>query len=194
MGVGVCWRGKQLADRPLFHDLACVHHRYPLSHFGYHSQVMGNHHQGHALGFLQADQEVHNLRLNRHVQRCRGLIGDQQLGVTGYGNSNHHTLAHAARKLVRIVVHAAFGTGNFYHLQQFNRAGLGRCTAQAEVRFKHLYQLVAHGKARVQRCHRVLKNHGHVFAQDTATLRIGNAQQVLPIKLQRVRSNTALPC
>ena len=193
MGVGVRRLGKQPAHRARFHHLPRIHHRHPLRDFGHHRQVMGDHDQGHALRLLQADQQVHDLGLNGHVQRRGGFIGNQQLGVAGNGNGNHHALAHAPRKLVRVVVQPAFGPRYLHHLQQLNGPGARCRTAQTQVLLQHLDQLKTNGKTRVQRGHRVLENHGHVFAQNLSPLTVRNAQQVPTLKLQQVCADTALP-
>jgi len=39
---------------------------------------------------------VKNLRLNRHVERGGGFVGNQQFGVAGDGHGDHHALVHAA--------------------------------------------------------------------------------------------------
>ena len=51
--------------------------------------------------------EVEDLRLRRHVERRRGLVGDQQVGVVHQRHRDHHALAHAARELVRVALAAA---------------------------------------------------------------------------------------
>ena len=56
---------------------------------------------------LQLAQQVEDLRLDRHVERGRRLVGDQQLRLAGQRHGDHHALAHAAGELVRIVVDAA---------------------------------------------------------------------------------------
>ena len=42
--------------------------------------------------------------LRRHVERRRGLVGDQHLGACRDRDRDHHPLAHAPRKLMRIAV------------------------------------------------------------------------------------------
>ena len=52
-------------------------------------------------------EQRQDLRLDRDVERGGRLVGDQQRRVAGHRERDHHALAHAARHLVRIVVHAA---------------------------------------------------------------------------------------
>ena len=46
-------------------------------------------------------QERHDLGLGRHVERGRGLVGDEQLRVAGERRGERDALAHAARELER---------------------------------------------------------------------------------------------
>mgnify|MGYP003694400329 CR=1 FL=1 len=57
-------------------------------------------------------QQVEDLRLDRDVERRGRLVGDQELGPAGERHGDHHALAHAAGKIVRIVVDAAAGRRN----------------------------------------------------------------------------------
>ena len=53
---------------------------------------------------LQVAHQVEDLRLDGHVERGGGLVGDQQLGVAGQRHRDHRALPHAAGELVRVVV------------------------------------------------------------------------------------------
>ncbi len=56
--------------------------------------------------------QFQNLGLDGHIQRRGRLVGDQQPRVAGEGHGDHGALAHAAGKLVRILVEALLGVGN----------------------------------------------------------------------------------
>ena len=49
------------------------------------------------------------IRLDRHVERRRRLVGDEQLRVARERHRDHHPLAHPAGELVRILVDASRG-------------------------------------------------------------------------------------
>ncbi|MNL76534.1 hypothetical protein D3C87_2025170 [compost metagenome] len=55
---------------------------------------------------LQLVQQRHDLRLHRHIQCGGRLIGNQQLGPAQQCHGDHHALAHAAGKLMRVHAHA----------------------------------------------------------------------------------------
>ncbi|MNC77236.1 hypothetical protein D3C75_1291430 [compost metagenome] len=75
--VGVGGYIEQLRHLADFHGLACIHHADPLGGLGNHGQVMGDQDQGHVLFFLQVEQQLHDLRLDSHVQGGSRFIGDQ---------------------------------------------------------------------------------------------------------------------
>ena len=60
---------------------------------------------------LQPRQQLEDLALDRHVERGRRLVGDQQLGLAGQRHRDHHALLLAARHLVRIAASRRFGSG-----------------------------------------------------------------------------------
>ena len=57
-------------------------------------------------------EQLEDLRLHRHVERRRRLVGDQQLGVVDERHRDHHALAHAAGELVRVGVDAPARVGD----------------------------------------------------------------------------------
>ena len=51
---------------------------------------------------LQLPDQVEDLRLDGDVERGRGLVGDEQLGLSGERPRDRYPLRHAAGKLVRV--------------------------------------------------------------------------------------------
>jgi hypothetical protein len=71
---------------------------------------------------LQLDHQVEDLRLDGDVERRGRLVGDQHLGIAGQRHGDHDALAHAARKLVRILVERGGGVGDAHQSQHLDRA------------------------------------------------------------------------
>ena len=67
-------------------------------------EIVGDEDQAHAPPRCTRPQELQDLRLGRHVERGRGLVGDQQLRVAGQRRGKRDALAHAARQLERHAV------------------------------------------------------------------------------------------
>ena len=83
-------------------------------------------------------EQLEDLRLDRHVERGRRLVGDQQRGLAGERHRDHHALAHAARELVRILVGAPLGRRDADAREQLDgararaaRGRIPRCSASA---------------------------------------------------------------
>ena len=100
-----------LAHAGLLHLAAGIHHHNALRHLGHHAKVVRDQHDRRAKPRLQLAHQVEDLQLDRHVQRRRRLVGDQQLRVAGQRHGDHHPLAHPARELVRILPHPPPGAG-----------------------------------------------------------------------------------
>ena len=73
--------------------------------------------QRHAQLAPQPRQQLQDLRLDGHVERGGRLVGDEQRRPAGERHRDHHALPHAARHLVRIVVHAPLGIGDADQLE-----------------------------------------------------------------------------
>jgi hypothetical protein len=73
--------------------------------------------------WLEIVEQRQDLRLHRHVELGGRLIRDQQLRFVGERHRDHTPLAHAARELVWILVHAAAGNGDPDQLEQLDCAG-----------------------------------------------------------------------
>lgn len=119
-----------------------------------------------ALG--QFHDEVQDAVLRGGIEGRGGLVADEQLGVAGHGHGNHYALALAARQLVR----EARGKGRIEaHLVErlSRRAGVA--------------QLLAHAHERVERAHRLLKDHRHVGAAQLAHLAVAQAHELASAKL-----------
>ena len=71
------------------------------------SWLIQDHGRVHLLG--QSFHQVDDLRLDGDIQRRGRLVGDQHPRIARERDRDHHPLAHAARKLVRIVVEPGFG-------------------------------------------------------------------------------------
>ena len=83
-------------------DPAGVHDGDVVGHLGHHAEVVGDDHDRGVELALQPLDQLEDLRLHGHVERGRGLVGDQQLRVVGQRHGDHRALAHAAGELVRV--------------------------------------------------------------------------------------------
>ena len=144
------------------HQRAHVHHADPAADVAHHGQVVGDEQIRYAALGLNALQQVHDLRLNGHVQRRDGLVADDELRVEGQRPCDADALPLSAGKFVGI---APDVVGLEAHrLQQLLHA-LGALLRVAEpVDLHRLRDQLAHREARVQRGVGVLKDHLHALA------------------------------
>ena len=68
------------------------------------AEVVADEQAGEALLALQLLEQVEHLGLHRHVERGRGLVGDQQVGLEREGAGDADALALTAGELVRVAV------------------------------------------------------------------------------------------
>ena len=153
-----------LGHRALLYQQAFFHDRHTIGKAAHQIQVVGNHQHGHAGLALQISQQIQNLPPQRHIQRCGGLVGQQQTRTAGQRHGNHGALPLAAAELVGKALRTALGLGNAGGSQQLHRLLARLRFAQRLLELQHLRHLIAHHHQRVQRRHRLLKNHGDVVA------------------------------
>ena len=180
-GIGM---GRVLIDLPgvagLDH-LAGVHHHDAVGDLGHDAQIMGdyqNTHAGFALQFLQQRQ---NLGLNGHVQRGRGFIRDQQIGLQRQRHRDHQPLPLPARELMRIFAHRGFRIGDPHPAQQPQRLG-PRLPARHAMRGHRLDDLPADGIDRVQMAQRILKDHRDLVPVDAVARGRAQLKQVAALE------------
>ena len=114
--------------------------------------------RGVAFGNERA-QQVEDLRLDRHVERGRRLVRDQQLRLAGQRHRDHHALPHSTGELVRVVTRAPLRFRDADLLEQLDDAPFRLLPVEIEMRIDRLANLPPDGEHRVQRRHRVLEDH-----------------------------------
>ncbi|MNS62631.1 hypothetical protein D3C72_957000 [compost metagenome] len=170
------------AARADFHDLPQVHHRHPMTHPFHHRHIVRNEQERHSQFPLQIQQQIHDLRLDRHIQRRHRLIRNHHLRIQRQRPRNADTLALPARKLMRIAVDHFRHQPALFH--QPAHPFLGRLALGHPVDQQGFHDRITHRHARVQRCKRVLENELDMLPQ---RLHRATAQRadVLAVELDR---------
>ena len=117
-------------------------------------------------------QEIEDLRLDRHVERCRRLVGDEELRLPRERHRDHRPLAHPARELVRIVLEPLLGARDTDAVEQHRGARVGVLLRHPEMRLQCFADLLPDRQHRVQARHGVLEDHRDVLAPNAAKLAI----------------------
>lgn len=94
------------------HDFARIHDMDSTGIARYNPEVVRDNQKRHPESLSEVAHELQDLRLDGHVQRSRGLIGEDQFRIATQGDGDHHPLAHPAAQLVRIVGQSTFGIGD----------------------------------------------------------------------------------
>ena len=103
---------EERARRRVLDDAPGVHHGDVVGATGHDAEVVGDEHHRHEAFALLGLQQVEDLRLHGDVERGRRLVGEQELRAARQRDRDHHTLAHAARQLVRVLAEPALGFGD----------------------------------------------------------------------------------
>jgi hypothetical protein len=142
-GVVVLGFFEDAPDRASLDDAPLVHDRDMVGHVAHDAEVVSDQQHRHAALALQAAQELQDLRLHRHVECRRRLVGDQQIRVVGQRHGDHDALALSARQLVRIALKPAFRIGDAHLGKQLDGAGAGGLIAHRLVQLENLADLPA---------------------------------------------------
>jgi hypothetical protein len=145
-------------------------------------EVVGDEEERHAHLRLQLVEQGEDLRLDRHVEGSRRLVGDEQARPAGERHRDHRALALAARELVRPGIDTARRLGDPGALEERDRAIARRAAAELLVQPEHLDDLRADRVERIERRHRLLEDHRDLAAADGAHPRLAEPAQVVAVE------------
>ena len=154
--VGVAGTPVEAVGRPVFHQLADVHHRHPIAEVVHDRQVVGDEQEGESQLALQVAQQANDLRLHRNVERGNRLVAHHELRLQAQRPGDADALPLAARELVRIAVQVVAAHAHRFHQRLYPLLAVRELVDQ-QVLAHHL----AHRHARVQRRERILEDHLH---------------------------------
>ena len=158
-------------DTGTLHHSPAIHHGNPVRGFRDQTEVVRDQHHRRAGAGADAGQHIQHLGLDGHVQRRGWLVGNQHIRIVRHGDCDHGALAHAAGKFIRVPLKLAIRIGNSNKAQQFESAVANlRLRHRRVVQTNRLGNLHANSQHRIERRHRVLKDHRHRLAADLAHL------------------------
>ena len=106
-GVGMARPVEHRVGFALFDHAAGIHHHDAMRVARDDSEIVRDDDQRDAEVARQRLHQFEDLRLDGDVERGGRLVGDDQLRIAGQPDRDHHALAHAAGKLMRILLAAA---------------------------------------------------------------------------------------
>ena len=164
-------RGAALLDHH-----ALLHHRDAVGEAAHQVQVVRDEKERHSRLGAEVLEQLEDLQADGDIERSGRLIGDQQFRIAGERHGDHGALALPARELVRIAARAALGIVDADAAHGGDRLRPRRRAAQRRVQLERLDDLVADRVDRIQRRHRLLKNHRDVAAAHVAQLLVRHGE------------------
>lgn len=95
-------RRQHLGDRAALNGSAVAQHDHLVHHLRDHGEVVADEEQRHPALTDESVEERQHLGLDRHVERGRRLVGDQETRSSGEGDGDGDALSLSAGQLVRI--------------------------------------------------------------------------------------------
>ena len=181
-GIGMKRPRQDFLDRPVLDHLPRIHRQHARAAFRDEPEIVGDEQDRRAGAAAKFEQQIHDLRLNGHVERGRRLVGDQQTRLAHQRHRDHHALAHAAGQAHRIHVGAIARPRNADRRQRRHGALIRLLARHLEMRPHRLGDLIADGKHRIERAHRLLKDHADAAAADLAHAGFAERHQIAPLE------------
>ena len=102
--------------RTLFHNAAGVHYGNAIRNLRDDAEIVRDEKHRELQLAAQFCEQLEDLRLHGDVERGGRLVRDQDARICGERHGNHHALAKAARKLVRVLAraHGRLGDGGAF--------------------------------------------------------------------------------
>ncbi len=167
--------GIELGTRRDLDDAAEIHHRDAMADMAHHGEIVGDEDVGEAEPLLQFLEQVHDLRLDRDVERRHRLVAEDQRRLQGQRAGDADALALSAREFMRIAV-GHIGQ-QAHHVEQLgDLLAIGGASTGQAVDLERFADDLRHLHARVQRTERILVDHLHASPDrpHAGTVVIGN--------------------
>ncbi len=173
---------KDVVGGALLDDARRIHHVDAVGVAGHDAEIVGDHDQRDVEPARQILHQLQDLGLNGDVERGRRLIGDDELRIAGEPDRDHHALAHAAGEMMRILLEPALAVGDADQPQQLERPRACVCLAHPEMDEQRLHDLLPDRQDRIERGHRLLKDHRDIAPAHLAHLVVGETEQVASLE------------
>ena len=181
-----------VAQRAGLDDTAGIHHGHAVADLDRDADVVGDEDHRHAELALELAQQQEDLDLHGGIERGGGLVGQQHLRPAGERERDHRALAHAAGHFVRIGIEPAARRGDAHALEHVECALARLRRAHAFVADHGLGDLLADGVDRIEREHRLLKDHRDGAPAHALERGFIERQHVLAGDLDRAGDHAAL--
>ena len=193
LAVGVLWRLEELLDQRVLDDAAVMQHQHPVAIVGDDAELLRNEQHRRARRLHGLPHLVEKLRLDRHVEAARRLVGDEQLRPRRERDGDERPLRHAAGKLVRISLNAALGIVDADHAQHFQGALARLFVGRAIVGAIGEADLAADAQHRIKGAARILDDDADFAAADIAQFICAHLEEIAACEVDAAGKDAAWP-
>ena len=172
--------GDDVVDVALLDDLPLEHHRHPSADLTHDGEVVGDEHR-RPVGQLVGEQ-LQDLALDQDVERGGGLVAQHQAGTVGQRHGDECALPLAPRQLVRVGAGDPLRLGDPDATEPGEHLVVDASPAFAVVQRHHLPHLPAHLHGGIQGGHRLLEDHRHLVAPESAHLVLGEPHELAAVE------------
>ena len=178
-------RTEQGLGRACLDDPPASHHRHPVGHARDHRKIVGDQQQPHPLVAGKSCDQAQHLGLRRDIERGRGFVGDQQFRAQRDGQSDRHPLPLPAREFVWIERERKARRRQAHPVQPFARDLQRLGAAHPAMNAQHFGHLIADRHQRVERGHRLLKDHPDPGPAHPVQRGFPQAEHLAPVEADR---------
>jgi hypothetical protein len=155
-------RPKYLVNGAFFDNLSGIHDIDTFAYRPDQSQIMRDKEHAGAELVPELADELDHARFDGDIQCRRGLIEEEQRRTSQQCHSENDSLLLPTGELVRVGRQQAINIWQLDGSEHLPHCGHCLMTTQMRMRARHLQELRANGQAGMQRCRRVLIDHGNL--------------------------------
>ncbi len=182
------WAFEHVLHWPLFDDAALLHDRDAVGDVGDDAEIMGDEQHRHAAPLLNVSDQPKDLRLRRDVE-CRGwFVRDQDRRLERECHCDHGALTLATRQLMRIAADDPLRIAHADLFEEGAQAGVPLSWRELVVRLERFHDLVADPDHRIERRHRLLKDHRDTSPAQRPPFCCREVQQIASLKVNGPRN------
>ncbi len=161
---------------------AHLHDGDAVGDFGDDAEIMGDEDDAGVVPGAKLQHQLEDLCLGGDIERGGRFVGDQHGRIKGKGGGDHHALALAAGKLVRIGMEDLLRIGELHFAEEVDDLLADFGPTQRRVDAERLGYLFTDPEDRVERGGRLLEDHRDAPAGYVPAGRLVEGQQVLALE------------
>ena len=189
--IGMAHRSEHVPHAARFDGLAGIHDRDGIAGLEDQTKIVRDEERRRPGARGQVLDQRDDAGFDRHVERGRRLVEDQEARVRQERHGDDDALLLAAGELMRIGAHDALGVGQAHGLDHVERSCARLLLRDFVVDQRHFHQLPVDQHGWVERGHRLLVDHRDFRAAKGAQLLAGERGHVAAVEADRAAGDFA---